>query len=85
MMFRTGALAALSLMLPIAMQSVPAQAQGPSRDHQRIACEADAQRLCGQFIPDEAQVSRCMVKSIRAVSPQCRRVMEASRKARGGR
>lgn len=86
MMFRTSALAALSLILPVLLQSGAALAQEgrlPTRAQQQAACEADAQRLCGQFIPDEAQVSRCMVQNSRSVSPQCRKVMEAMRKARG--
>jgi hypothetical protein len=47
-----------------------AMAQGTAQ--QQMACQSDAFRLCGQFIPDADSVKACMVKQIRNLSPDCR-------------
>jgi hypothetical protein len=47
-----------------------AMAQGSAQ--QQMACQSDAFRLCGQFIPDADSVKTCMVKQIRNLSPDCR-------------
>ena len=39
---------------------------------QRMACQNDAFRLCGQFIPDVENIKACMVKNMRSLSPDCR-------------
>jgi hypothetical protein len=58
----TGLLAALA--------SSPASAQGTPA--QQAACQGDAVRLCGAFIPDAGRVRSCMVRQISALSPACR-------------
>jgi hypothetical protein len=50
----------------------PAAAQGTPE--QRAACEGDAQRLCGQYIPDVDRITACMKKNYRQLSPRCRAV-----------
>jgi hypothetical protein len=57
--------------------SVPAVAQGTPE--QRALCQGDAQRLCGQFIPDVDRITACMIANRRYVSRECRRAMEAGR------
>jgi len=47
-----------------------AEAQGTSE--QQMACQSDAFRLCGQYIPDVTSVRACMVRQIRNLSPACR-------------
>jgi hypothetical protein len=47
-----------------------AAAQGTAQ--QQMACQSDAFRLCGQYIPDADSVKACMVKQIRNLSPDCR-------------
>ena len=49
-----------------------ARSKGPSmRDQAQAACYDDAQRLCGQFMPDEAKVVACMKPKKAQVSPKC--------------
>jgi hypothetical protein len=47
-----------------------AAAQGTAQ--QQMACQSDAFRLCGQYIPNADTVKACMVKQIRNLSPDCR-------------
>jgi hypothetical protein len=36
------------------------------------ACMADAQAICGQFIPDRERVAHCLIANSRRISPACR-------------
>jgi hypothetical protein len=49
---------------------VPAGAQGTPQQQQ--ACQGDAQRLCGEFIPDVAKITACMNHKRSQLSPACR-------------
>jgi hypothetical protein len=71
-------LASLAAGFVCALLSVPAAAQGTPE--QRAACQDDAQRLCGQFIPDVDRITACMVANRRYVSRRCRLSMEAGRR-----
>jgi len=71
-------LAAFAAILVCAMSSIPAAAQGTPE--QRAACQGDAMRLCGQFIPDVERITACMVQNRRYVSRACRLTMEAGHK-----
>ena len=42
------------------------------QDQRQAACYNDAQRLCGQFIPDAERVEACMKPRKREVSAKCR-------------
>jgi hypothetical protein len=66
----------LALMAPLA--AAPAGAQGSPE--QRAACEGDAMRLCGQFVPDVARITACMHSKRRHLSPRCRAVFKSSPK-----
>jgi hypothetical protein len=59
----------LTLVLAWAAAS-PAAAQGTPQ--QRAACEGDAYRLCGQFIPDEKTTAACLRRHRMGLSPGCR-------------
>jgi hypothetical protein len=48
----------------------PATAQGTPQQQQ--ACQGDAVRLCGQFIPDVAKIKACMSQKRAQVSAACR-------------
>ena len=61
------ALAALALALGFAS---PAAAQGTPQQQQ--ACQGDAVRLCGEFIPDVAKIKACMSRKRAQVSAACR-------------
>jgi hypothetical protein len=52
------------------LASSPALAQGTPA--QQAACQGDAMRLCGAYIPDPGRVRSCMVSQIRNLSPGCR-------------
>jgi hypothetical protein len=65
---RFAMLLGLVLMAPLAAS--PAGAQGTPE--QRAACQDDAMRVCGQFIPDVARITACMHSNRRHLSPRCR-------------
>jgi hypothetical protein len=67
----------------VALISVPADAQGTPE--QRAACEGDAHRLCGQFIPDVNRITACMTQKRRYLSAPCRAAMEGGSKKRRAR
>lgn len=54
-----------------------AMAQQYTRQQQEAACSDDAMRLCGDFVPDEARVTACMVQKRTALSPRCLVVFDA--------
>jgi hypothetical protein len=58
--------------------SIPAAAQGTPE--QRAACQGDALRLCGQYIPDVERITSCMKGNVRYLSPGCRAVFDAGRR-----
>jgi hypothetical protein len=67
------AAAALALGLALAAWTAPAAAQGSAQ--QREACQGDAFRLCGQFIPNAQTTAACLYRAKRQLSPACRDVM----------
>jgi hypothetical protein len=58
----------------------PADAQGTPEQQQ--ACSGDAQRLCGQFIPDIPKITACMKQKRVQLSPACRAAMGPPPKGR---
>jgi hypothetical protein len=76
---------AVVLGLGLLLAPVPAAAQGMPQGtpEQRAACESDAMRLCGQFVPDVQRITACMQQNRRYLSPRCRAVFTASRRGRG--
>jgi type II secretory pathway component PulL len=70
----------LAILVPLALCSGPAAAQGTQQ--QRLACEADAQRLCSQFIPDVDRITSCLMANQRHLSADCRREIGSARKPR---
>ena len=73
--------AALAALLGVASMVSPAAAQGTPE--QRAACEGDAQRLCGQFVPDVQKITACMHAKRRFLSPRCRVVFYRTKKKGG--
>lgn len=72
---RAGALVAATLAsgLVLTAWSAPALAQGSAE--QREACQGDAFRLCGQYIPNAQTTAACLYRAKRQLSPACREVM----------
>jgi hypothetical protein len=62
-------LAVLSGLIGV-LASSPASAQGTPA--QQAACQGDAMRLCGAYIPDVGRVRSCMLGQTRNLSPACR-------------
>jgi len=56
-----------------------AAAQGDPRE----LCVSDALRLCNDYVPDEAKITRCMMAKRRQLSAPCRNAMHPGWK--GGR
>jgi len=54
--------------------SVAANAQS---EEVKQACTPDAMRLCQQFIPDRAKITRCMMSKRSQISAPCRAAMRA--------
>jgi hypothetical protein len=71
------ALFGLALMASLAPS--PAVAQGTPE--QRAACEGDAMRLCGDYVPDVQRVTACMHAKRSRLSPRCRAVFGKRPKA----
>jgi hypothetical protein len=64
-----GTVAALGL---VAAMSIALAQQGTPEQQQ--ACSGDAQRLCGQFIPDASKTGACLARAKRQLSPACHAV-----------
>jgi hypothetical protein len=60
----------------------PALALAQGTPEQRAACSGDAQRLCGEFIPDVEAITACMAKKRLRLSPACRVYFVTSRKGK---
>jgi type II secretory pathway component PulL len=67
----------VAALVGCSLVSSPAAAQGTPE--QRAACENDAMRLCGDYVPDERRITACMSAKRRYLSPGCRRVFDSSR------
>jgi hypothetical protein len=65
-----GAVAVLGLVWAVSFAPAPAAAQGTPQQQQ--ACQPDAMRLCGEFVPDVAKITACMAKKRAQLSPACR-------------
>jgi hypothetical protein len=68
---------AMLLGLVLMIDASPAAAQGTPQ--QRAACEDDAMRLCGQFVPDVDRITACMHARRSQLSPRCRAVFSRKR------
>ena len=66
--------AAFAVALLTASASVaPAGATVTLQDRQQAACYDDAERLCGDFMPDADKVEACMITMKDKVSARCRK------------
>jgi hypothetical protein len=73
--------AAFGLACAVSFTPAPAAAQGTQE--QRQACQGDAMRLCGEFVPDVERITACMVKKRIRLSPGCRVVFSSSSRGKG--
>jgi hypothetical protein len=72
------ALALMGVVLVLAPSRLAAQ----GTPQQRAACEDEAKWLCSNYIPDEDQVTACMVRNLHSLSPRCRAVFGSGSKRR---
>jgi hypothetical protein len=66
---------ALALLATAALAGVTAPAPALAQqwtEAQRRACEDDAMRLCGAYVPDVQRITACMQQYRRYLSPRCR-------------
>jgi hypothetical protein len=68
--------AALALALMIAGVAQASADNGPTMQ-EKMACRADAQTLCSQFIGKAPQMRACLEQNKAKLSTPCRQVVEA--------
>ena len=71
-------LIALTLLVSIGVTASRAETQA-----EQNACQIDAQKFCGQFIPDRERVVQCLVRHRGSLNRICRTAIE--RDVIGGR
>ena len=71
-------LIAIAFVLTVIAFSAPAPSLAYTQEEQQ-ACQDDAFRLCGQFLPDEQRVKACLLRNMSRLSPACRRVFSRGR------
>ena len=66
--------------------SAGAQQQQPDNNMQveQLACQDDVYALCGEAIPDQQRIEKCLRKNLSKVSHKCRDVMASFRKRHRG-
>ena len=66
----------LAIALIVAGASQAMAASGPTMQ-EKMACRADAQTLCSQFIGHPPQMQACLAQNKPKLSTPCRQVVEA--------
>jgi hypothetical protein len=79
----TAMIAAFGLGWAASMVPAPAAAQNRGTPEQQQACQPDAMRLCGEFVPDVERITACMIKNRIRLSPPCRAVFTTPHKEKG--
>ena len=69
------------LLIAIAAVGVGGAAAQQGTPEAREACTPDAMRLCSDFIPDVAKVTRCMMAKRGQLSAACRMAMAGGHRA----
>jgi hypothetical protein len=67
----------LAVSTGVALASIdPSRVLAQGTPEQRAACEDEAKYLCANYIPDEQQITACMVRNVHSLSPTCRAMFE---------
>jgi hypothetical protein len=67
----------LAVSAGVAFSSIaPSRVAAQGTPEQRAACEEEAKYLCANYIPDEQQITACMVRNVHSLSPKCRATLE---------
>jgi hypothetical protein len=75
-LFRSGnswlaAAFAIGFAVVLAVLTQPGTSHAYTPEQQQ-ACQPDAMRLCGQFVPNADAITACMIQKKLQLSPQCR-------------
>ncbi len=76
-----GSLTGAALALAVLASPAFAQRADDMKDQGQHPCAGDAQRLCGEFIPDKGKIATCLTKKKRELSPKCAAVIGGGGKA----
>ena len=68
----------LAAALFVVAGATPAAAQDKAAE----LCTPDVMRLCNEFVPDVDQITACMQKKRRQLSPECAAVFKPKRRRR---
>ena len=68
--------AALAVLVATSTTGAIAGSTVSLQDRQQAACYDDAQRLCGESMPDAEKVEACMLTMKSKVSARCRKFYE---------
>jgi hypothetical protein len=60
----------------------PSRVLAQGTPEQRAACEEEAKYLCANYIPDEQQITACMVRNVHSLSPKCRAMFQTKKKGK---
>jgi hypothetical protein len=60
----------------------PSRVAAQGTPEQRAACEEEAKYLCANYIPDEQQITACMVRNVHSLSAQCRAMFQTKKKSK---
>ena len=71
---KIGSLAA-ALCLAVLISPAAAQRADEMKGGGQHPCAGDAQRLCGEFMPDRGKIASCLSQKKRELSPACAQVM----------
>ena len=66
---------ALVMALVSIFMTTAALSQSRSLQQETIACQDDALRLCGPYIPDQAKIYSCLLTYRAYISPACRAIV----------
>src|SRR6201994_575922 len=73
----------LAVSAGLALASIaPSRVSAQGTPEQRAACEEEAKYLCANYIPDEQQITACMVRNVHSLSPKCRATFQTKKKAK---
>jgi hypothetical protein len=73
----------LALSTGLALASIaPSRVDAQGTPEQRAACEEEAKYLCANYIPDEQQITACMVRNVHSLSPKCRATFQTKKKSK---
>jgi uncharacterized membrane protein len=75
--------ASLAAALALAVWASPASAQRADdmKGQGQHPCAGDAQRLCGEFIPDRGKIATCLSQKKRELSPACGAIIGGGKSA----